>query len=252
MKTVEQALILEQKEIAPGIFDLTLSAPAVASAAAAGQFVEVHPDDGAHLLPRPISICGYNKKAGTLRLVYQVVGEGTALFSKKKAGDTLRIMGPLGHGFTPAGNKHILIGGGIGVPPLLQLAKELEGEKEVFLGFRSVPILTDEFTAAGAKVHIATDDGSVGYHGTAVALAKMLGVTGSTIYSCGPKPMLKAVADFSAESGIPAQVSMEERMACGFGVCVGCVVKIKDGDGFVYKKACKDGPVFSAEEVYWE
>ena len=249
MKQIEIANVLHHTELAPGIFDLRLAAPGICGAARPGQFVEVYLDDGAHMLPRPISICELEN--GVLRLVYQAVGAGTKALSKKQAGESLRLLGPLGNGFAPAGEKHILVAGGIGAPPLLGLARRLSGEKQVFLGFRSQPFLAEEFERAGCTVHIATDDGSVGFCGNAVELARpVLARAGYTVYACGPRPMLRALAALRPD----AQISMEERMACGFGVCVGCVIPVRDesGAGVTYRKVCKDGPVFAAKEVVWD
>ena len=248
MKQIEIAKVLLNTPIAPGIFDLRLAAPHICGAAKPGQFVEVYLDDGVHMLPRPISICSFQE--GVLRLVYQVVGGGTECLSQKQPGDTLRLLGPLGNGFQPQGDQHILLGGGIGVPPMLGLAQSLNGECQVFLGFRSKPFLAQEFERLGCDVHIATDDGSVGFCGNAVELAKSQLSGGASVYACGPRPMLRALSQLCPE----AQISMEERMACGFGVCVGCVIPIqKEGQAqWSYQKVCKDGPVFVAKEVVWD
>ena len=252
MKKVENAVVLKNVSIAEGIFDMTIKAPAVAENATAGQFVEIYTGNGVNILPRPISICEIDKNEGTLRLVYQVVGKGTDIFSKKVEGDVLKIVGPLGNGYDiKDAPVSIFVGGGIGVPPLLETVKQAKGEKIVILGFRSGTILKEDFEKTGAKVLIATDDGSVGFKGNVVDLMKAENITGDVIYSCGPKIMLKFLSQYAESKGIECFVSMEERMACGIGACVGCVVKIKDGDSFVHKKVCKDGPVFNSKEVLW-
>lgn len=254
MKNIENAIVVDSKQISANIFDLTIKAPEIAEGAKAGQFVEIYPNDKSLILPRPISICEINKDMGTLRLVYQVVGKGTDLFSKLEEGDEIRVIGSCGNGYSLSDKEeHLLVGGGIGVPPLLQTLKELKGNKTVILGFRSGSFLVEEFEKYGAKVYVATDDGSVGFKGNVVELLKTLDLKPDVIYSCGPKIMLKFLSEFADENNIPCQVSMEERMACGIGACVGCVVKIKsEEDDWTYKKVCKDGPVFDSKEVIWE
>lgn len=251
MKSIEIAKVISLNFITDVICDLKLSCPNIAKEAKAGQFVEVYPDNGANLLSRPISICEIDKNEGTLRLVFQIVGKGTKLFSELQPGDEIRLLGPCGNGYTLDEGKAILVGGGIGVPPLLETCKQLKGEKIVVLGFRSGSFLAEEFEKLGAKVYIATDDGSVGFKGNVVELLRAENITGDMIYSCGPKIMLKFLSMYADEKAVPCQVSMEERMACGIGACVGCVVQIKDGDSWVYKKVCKDGPVFDSKEVCW-
>jgi len=252
MKKVENAVVLRNISIANNIFDMIIEAPAIAENSAAGQFVEIYTGNGVNLLPRPISICEIDRNRGTLRLVYQVVGKGTEIFSKKVEGDILKIIGPLGNGYNIKNvKKSIFVGGGIGVPPLLETVKQANGEKIVVLGFRTGTILKEDFEKTGAEVLIATDDGSVGFKGNAVELMKAENISGDIIYSCGPKIMLKFLSQYAQSKGIECFVSMEERMACGIGACVGCAVKIKDGDFFVNKKVCKDGPVFNSEEVLW-
>ncbi len=253
MKTVENASVVSMANLTDDVYDITIHCPEIASWAKAGQFVELYPDNGANLLARPISICGMDAEKGDIRLVFRVVGKGTELFSRLGTGDKIRVLGPCGNGFNLKDGSAVLVGGGIGVPPLLETCRQLKGDKTVVLGFRdkSSVILCDEFKALGARVYIATDDGSLGFKGNVVELMKSEGITGDMIYSCGPKIMLEALSDYAEERGIACQVSLEERMACGIGACVGCVVKIKDGDGWTHKKVCKDGPVFDSREVIW-
>ncbi|MBQ9519042.1 MAG: dihydroorotate dehydrogenase electron transfer subunit [Firmicutes bacterium] len=256
MKKTATAKVLSNNKLTEGIFDITLECPEIAAMAKAGQFIELYPDNGANLLARPISICEATKE--TLRIVFQVVGTGTDLFSKFKSGDTVRILGTCGNGYDLKSGSALLVGGGIGVPPLLETAKRLiasGSDVTVVLGFRSGSFLSEEFEKLGAKVYIATDDGSVGFKGNVVDLIKAEKLTADTVYSCGPKIMLKFLAMHCEGQNMPLQVSMEERMACGIGACVGCVVKIKDegsADGWTFKKVCKDGPVFDSREVCWE
>lgn len=249
MKTVENCKIISNTALAEGIYDMTFQCPKISSQAKPGQFVEIYPDNGVNLLARPISICEIKEDA--IRVVFQRVGKGTDLFSKLSAGDTIRVLGPCGNGYTLKDGKSLLVGGGIGVPPLLEACKQLQGEKIVVLGFRTGGFLADEFEKYGAKVYITTDDGSVGFKGNVVDLIKKENIVADHIYSCGPKIMLKFLSQLAMDKGIEAQVSMEERMACGIGACVGCVVKIKSDDGWEFKKVCKDGPVFDCKEVVW-
>lgn len=249
MKTVEMCKILSNTALAEGIYDMTFACPDISAQAKPGQFVEIYPDNGANLLARPISICEI--KDGAIRVVFQKIGKGTELFSKLKPGDTIRVLGPCGNGYNLKEGTALLVGGGIGVPPLLEACKQLSGEKTVVLGFRSGSFLTEEFEKYGASVYISTDDGSVGFKGNVVDLIKEKNITAEHIYSCGPKIMLKFLSQLAMEKNIDTQVSMEERMACGIGACVGCVVKIKSADGWEFKKVCKDGPVFDCKEVAW-
>ncbi len=253
MKTVENAAVVSMLNLTDDVRDMTIHCPVIASEAKAGQFVELYPDNGVNLLARPISICAIDAENGNIRLVFRIVGKGTEIFSRLSAGDKIRVLGPCGNGFSPGEGRAVLVGGGIGVPPLLETCRQLKGEKTVVLGFRdkSDVILCDEFEALGAKVYIATDNGSLGFKGNVVELMKSENITGDMIYSCGPKIMLKFLSDYAKERGIACLVSLEERMACGIGACVGCVVKIKDGDGWTHKKVCKDGPVFDGREVIW-
>lgn len=251
MKSIEMASVVSMNFINDNICDLKIRCPEIAAEASTGQFVEVYPDNGVNLLARPISICETDKLLGTLRLVFQIVGKGTELFSKLTKGDKIRVLGPCGNGYSLKDGKAILVGGGIGVPPLLETCKKLKGEKTVVLGFRSGSFLTGEFEKYNAKVFVATDDGSVGFKGNVVDLLKAQDLSADVIYSCGPRIMLKFLSLWAEEKGIECQVSMEERMACGIGACVGCVIKIKDGDDWAHKKVCKDGPVFDSKEVIW-
>lgn len=253
-KIVEIATVLKKEFIAENIVDLRIQCLRIAVNAKPGQFVEIYPDNGVNLLSRPISICEINKVTGVLRLVFQVVGKGTAIFSRLEKGDKIRVLGSCGNGYDLKKGKNIFVGGGIGVPPLLEAVKQSEGEKIVILGFRSCSFLADDFKKYGADVYISTDDGTEGYKGNVVDLMREKNIVGDRIYSCGPKIMLKFLSKYAEEKNIPCQVSMEERMACGIGACVGCVVPIKTGaaeNEWTYKKVCKDGPVFDSKEVIW-
>lgn len=247
----ERAIIVSQQCIGTDIYDMVLSFPKGAKEARPGQFIAMYCEDGTKLLPRPISICGIDAKAGTLRVVYRIAGEGTRLFSQMKAGDSLEVMGPLGNGFTMKDKKAIIVGGGIGIPPMLELTKQLDCEKTVVLGYRDELFLKEEFEAC-ANVAVATEDGSTGTKGTVIDAIEAAQVSGEIIYACGPMPMLKALAEYADAHGMEAQISLEERMACGIGACLGCICKTKEKDHHTNvnnTRICKDGPVFDAKEV---
>ena len=254
-KFQENVTVLKQQCIGKDIYDMTIQTKHIAGHAKAGQFVSLYSNDASKLLPRPISLCGIDAEAGTLRLVYRVTGEGTGTeeFSRLKAGDTIRVLGPLGNGFTvEPGKKAFLIGGGIGIPPMLELMKQLDCDKTAVLGYRdSDMFLKDEFEAVGDVV-ISTEDGSFGTKGNVIDAIKEQGVEGSIIYACGPTPMLRGIKQYAETNGIECYISLEERMACGIGACLACVCKSKDVDSHSHvhnKRVCKDGPVFDAREV---
>ena len=254
-KKKEQAKVVSQEQLADGIFSMWIQTEAAGSARP-GQFISMYTNDGSKLLPRPISICEIDKEGGKLRVVYRVTGEktGTEEFSQMKAGDTIPVIGPLGNGFPfekAEGKKVFLMGGGIGVPPILELAKQLDAEKTVVLGYRTSTFLKEEFEEV-CDVKIATEDGSQGAKGTVIDAIEKYGVEGKVIYACGPMPMLKALAAYAEEHGMEAQISLEERMACGIGACLGCICKSKTKDHHTNvnnTRICKDGPVFDAKEV---
>ncbi len=244
--------IHSQEKLAEGIYSMWLHAPKMAEEAKPGQFVAVYTNDSSRLLPRPISICETDKENGRLRIVYRVAGAGTLEFSGYGAGDTLNIMGPLGNGFTLKNKKAFLIGGGIGIPPMLELAKHLECEKYAILGYRdSATFLADEI-GKYAEVIIASEDGSVGTKGNVIDAIREKGLKADVIYACGPTPMLKALKAYAAENGMECWISLEEKMACGIGACLGCVCHTKEVDehsNVRNKRICKDGPVFLADDV---
>ena len=245
------AKVVSQETLATDVYSLVLEAPEIAAQAIAGQFVSVYTHDGSKMLPRPISLCGIDREAGTLRLVYRVVGFGTKEFSQLAAGDTVDILGPLGNGFMKSDKKAILIGGGIGIPPMLQLAKELDCEKSVVLGYRDEIFLNEEFEPY-AQVYMSSEDGQHGVKGNVIDAIKEYGVDGAVIYACGPTPMLRGIKAYAMENGIECQISMEEKMACGVGACLACVCKSRHKDSHTNvhnKRICKEGPVFLAEEV---
>lgn len=247
-------MIRSKQYLTDDIVSMWISAEDIAKSAAAGQFVSVYCDSGSELLPRPISICDTDKDSGLIRLVFRIVGKGTAEFAKKKEEDCLDIIGPLGNGYgksETSGKNIIIMGGGIGIPPMLKLSKTLDGNKSIVLGYRDVLFMKEDFEEYG-DVYVATDDGSAGTKGTVIDAVKENNIKGDIIYACGPLPMLRAVKEYAAEAGIEAWISLEERMACGIGACLACVCKSTDTDRHSMvknKRVCKDGPVFNAEEV---
>lgn len=254
-KKKTKAMVVSQEKLADGIYDLRLETE-LAQDAACGQFVGVYPKDKSTLLPRPISICEIDKEKNQLRLVYRVAGKGTAEFSNLKTGDSVYLLGVLGNGFpvdkAKPGTKAMLFGGGIGVPPILQLSKELSCEKQIVVGYRNAQcFLKEDFEQNGA-VYVATEDGSVGAKGNVMDAVAANGLEADIIYACGPMPMLRAIRQYAIEHDIPAYISLEERMACGVGACLGCVCKTthKDAHSHVNNaRICTDGPVFEAREV---
>jgi len=246
----------------PGFYRLVLKASQMAKEAKPGQFAMLWPTKSQEpLLGRPISLHGIDQKKGEVSFLYQTVGRGTALLANLEAGNEIGILGPLGNGFTLQSNakKVVLVAGGIGIAPLLPLAAALknEGKKvELLFGAAKCDFLVgmDAFADLGCAVAVATVDGSLGQKGLATDLLKdsLAKERPGHIYACGPKPMLKAVAEIATESGIPCQISLEERMGCGFGVCMGCVCHQKDENGKEkLARVCKEGPVFEADEVIW-
>lgn len=195
-----------------------------------------------------------DRETGRLRIVYRVVGAGTKEFSGCRAGDTLDVVGPLGNGFPldRAYKKVFLIGGGIGIPPMTELAKQLPGEKQIVLGYRNSELFLKEELEENGAVYIATEDGSVGTKGNVLDAIRENKLTAEAIFACGPTPMLRALKAYAQEQGMDCFLSMEERMACGVGACLACVCKSKDVDEHTYvknKRICKDGPVFAADEI---
>lgn len=246
-----EAKIVRQDEIATDIYSMVIDAPEIASQAVPGQFIDVYSADGSKLLPRPISLCEIDRAAGTLRIVYRIAGKGTKEFSMLISDHTITILGPLGNGFTKKDKKAILIGGGIGIPPMLQLAKELDCEKSIVLGYRDELFLNEEFEPYGS-VYLSSEDGVHGTKGNVIDAIKACAVTGDIIYACGPTPMLRGIKQYAAEQNIRCEISLEEKMACGVGACLACVCQTKNVDEHskVHNaRICADGPVFYAEEV---
>lgn len=256
-KKKEIAKVISQKEIASGIFDMWMETT-LAQQAKAGQFISVYPKNQSTLLPRPISIC--EAEGDKLRIVYRVAGKGTTEISAYQQGDTISVLGPLGNGYELAaadGKTVCLLGGGIGIPPMLQLAKSLSERGKAskiicILGYRNQDLFLKEEFDAYAEVYVATEDGSVGTKGNVMDVIKSKKLVIDMMMSCGPMPMLRAIKHYAEDSNIPAYISLEERMACGVGACLGCIVKTKEIDHHSHVKnarICTDGPVFLASDL---
>jgi dihydroorotate dehydrogenase electron transfer subunit len=279
-----RAKIVYNKRVKDKYFRLTIKVPEISREAVAGQFLNLRVRDATEpLLRRPFSIHRTGPKGG-IEILYEVIGKGSQLLSRKKAGELLDVIGPLGNGFhyksqgrkvipkgaecrrnyrlAPGTTSQVLVAGGMGVAPLIFLAEKLKEVKSqkakvkniVLIGARTKKqiLCEKEFKELGFDVKIATDDGSTGFHGKVTGLLESLLSTidhrRSTIYACGPKPMLREISRIAVRHKIPAQISLEAHMACGIGACLGCVVKTKEG----YKRVCKEGPVLSAQDIIWQ
>lgn len=255
-KKKEAAAVYSQRQLAAGIYDMWIET-SLAAQAKPGQFISVYTQNPSALLPRPISICETDRENGRLRIVYRVAGIGTAEFAAYKKGQRIDILGTLGNGFptqAAAGKRAFLMGGGIGIPPMLALAKELReaAAAEIIAGYRNDELFLSEELAKYGTLHIATEDGSKGTKGNVMDAIAAEQLTADVIFACGPLPMLRAVKKYAQEKQIPAYISLEERMACGVGACLGCVVKTKETDHHSHvhnARICTDGPVFPASEV---
>jgi dihydroorotate dehydrogenase electron transfer subunit len=247
--------VLENRRLSDTVVSLVLEAGEMAQEAKAGQFVNIK-CGAALLLRRPISICDVDKENNTLRVVFEVKGEGTEWLAKLPAGHKVDVLGPLGNGYTFPKGKVLVVGGGIGVPPMLYTARCADSAVAA-LGFRSQDkvILTEEFEQCCQQVRIISDDGTTGRQGFVSALvAEYLAEDRdiAAVFACGPKPMLRSAAVEAEKANVPCFVSMEERMGCGIGACLVCACKTKKNDGEHYAHVCKDGPVFDAKEVCWD
>lgn len=254
MKQKKTATVRSQKELAPQIFDMWIDTD-LAKEAKPGQFICVYPKDKSTLLPRPISICEVNEEKTALRIVYRIAGQGTAEFSGYRQGDAISVLGTLGNGFPIQEGKDkkvFLMGGGIGIPPMLELAKELAADKQIVVGYRDNNLFLHSDLEKYGRTFVATEDGSVGTKGNVMDAIRENALEADVIFACGPMPMLRAIKKYAAEHSIPAYISLEEHMACGVGACLGCVVKTKEIDHHSHvhnARICTDGPVFEAGEV---
>ena len=256
-----KAKLLEKEELKPGIFKFSVQADEIVNTARPGNFIEIRVNDDIEpFLRRPISIYNMDKEKGILEFIFQVKGKGTTILAKRNKGELIDIVGPLGFGPFKYSNFENLgiIGGGIGVFPLYELAKSAKNENKnvnTYLGFRNkdLVVLENEFKQLSNQLTITTDDGSYSQKGFAIDFLKKDIEAGKidSIYACGPLPMLRAVRELALEKNIPCQISLEERMACGLGVCLGCAVKTAKSskEAPEYWHVCKAGPVFQAKDV---
>ena len=251
---LENMKVIEQEEIAPAIFELVLEGEMV-EAMKAGQFLHLRVPDDAHLLRRPISISSIDKSKKQCHLIYRIEGSGTAIFSTLKTGDSLDVMGPQGNGFDLSDleqhSRVLLVGGGIGVPPLLEVAKQLHErgvDVTTVLGFatKDAVILEDELAEFG-QVFVTTDDGSYGIKGNVSVVIDEFDTEFDAIYSCGAPGMMKYINQTFSEHP-RAYLSLESRMACGMGACYACVLKVPNSET-VSQRVCEDGPVFKTGTV---
>ena len=257
--------IIEHEEAAPHTRLFVLDAPELAQSAQPGQFVHVLCGSSYDpLLRRPLGVHAADPKTGRVSLLYEIVGRGTSLLAEKCTGETLDLLGPLGNGFALPKSKEqpvLLIAGGIGIAPIYFLAQRIIGFSHMtfIIGARTKSMLlyAGQLAGQGFDVLTATDDGSAGYHGfvTGPSQEYIKGMDKANpplVYACGPMPMLKAVAGITKAHGLKCQVSTEAKMACGVGACMSCVIKVKSGNSYEYVRACKEGPVFDADEVIWD
>jgi len=244
--------IVYKEKLTDSIYTISIVSDIIVEAAKAGQFLHIKCGKE-RMLRRPVSICCIRGSA--LEFVFEVKGEGTRWLSGREPGQTLDILGPLGNGFTMPDGNIVVVGGGIGTPPLLFAADSARGGVTAVLGFRdeSKIILKREFESVCDKVYITTDDGSAGIHGiVTIPLFELLRNGGySAVLACGPTAMLSAVSELCKSLNVPCQVSFEERMGCGVGACLVCACATNISGRSEMSRVCLDGPVFDATEVVW-
>ncbi|MCR4424826.1 MAG: dihydroorotate dehydrogenase electron transfer subunit [Firmicutes bacterium] len=258
MPVVEKARVVRNEQVGPDLYEMECAAPRIASSCAPGQFVHVRTSPAYHpLLRRPLSLYDVRRSCGTIHLLYKSCGLGTGLLSAAAPGETIDILGPLGTGFTliEAGRRALLVGGGVGIAPLVHLARALRErgrEVRVLYGANTACELaaSTRLDALGVDWLAATLDGSAGFTGLVTELLSEQTSQGAVdfIYTCGPEPMMVQVAEYAGARGIPGEASLEARMACGVGACLGCAVRLV-GPGEQYARVCRDGPVFPVHAV---
>lgn len=247
--------VVSKKAIAKDIYDFEILCPEIAKIAQAGQFIQVL--SPSYFLRRPISICGIDREKGTLRMVFEIRGKGTEEIATINSGDLIDIIAPLGRGFeVTEGKKAIVIGGGIGTPPMLGCANACGKNVKAIIGFRSASnvILENDFKAICDETIVCTDDGTYGRKGFVTEALEdcIKAEMPDIIYACGPMGMLKGIVNIADKYNIKTQVSLEQRMACGVGACLVCACRlVKDGEEFL-GHVCKDGPVFDSKEVKFD
>ena len=261
MKKKTTMTVTDIRSLAEGVFSMKLRYPEgdLPEEVKPGQFAGLYPNDPSKLLPRPISICRWDPDTGELQFVFRVAGAGTASLAAQKPGDSVDMLGILGNGYDLeklAGKRVLLLGGGIGIPPMVELAAALAGRPgtgvTAVMGYRNSDLFLTEELKEYSDLLVATEDGSVGTKGNVLDAVREMSVRADAVCACGPMPMLRAVKKFAREQGIPAYISLEERMACGVGACLGCVTKTVKTDSHSHvrnARICTEGPVFDAEEV---
>lgn len=261
MKRKTRMTVTSNRCLTDGIYSMTLQYPEgeAPDAVNPGQFAGIYTGNPAMLLPRPISICEWDPACRTLRFVFRVAGAGTAELAAMKEGSRTDMLGVLGNGYdlsALAGRKVLLLGGGIGIPPMVGLAEALHDlpgtEVTAAMGYRDNNLFLTEELSACSRLLIATEDGSVGTKGNVLDAVRENAIEADVVCACGPMPMLRAVAGYAKEKEIPAYISLEERMACGVGACLGCVTRTREVDAHSHvrnARICTEGPVFRAEEV---
>ena len=252
-KLVVVGKILANEAINANVKRMVIEAPQIAEAAQPGQFVHVKKPDSVNFLRRPFSIADADRENGTITLIYRIVGKGTAEYAAMKVGEAFSILGPIGNGFALKDGRPLLIGGGVGIAPLIYLSRQLKDKKPILLigGKNKDEVFWEKYLQEFAdKIYITTDDGSVGFKGFTVQLLPQILAENNIehIYTCGPNIMMEGVAKLAHEQDIDCQVSLEKRMACGIGVCLGCT--FEDKLTGKRRKVCTEGPVFASKEVF--
>ncbi|HJF84929.1 MAG TPA: dihydroorotate dehydrogenase electron transfer subunit [Megamonas hypermegale] len=252
-KLVVVGKILANEAINANVKRMVIEAPQIAEAAQPGQFVHVKKPDSVNFLRRPFSIADADRENGTITLIYRIVGKGTAEYAAMKVGEAFSILGPIGNGFALKDGRPLLIGGGVGIAPLIYLSRQLKDQKPILLigGKNKDEVFWEKYLQEFAdKIYITTDDGSVGFKGFTVQLLPQILAENNIehIYTCGPNIMMEGVAKLAHKHDIDCQVSLEKRMACGIGVCLGCT--FEDKLTGKRRKVCTEGPVFASKEVF--
>lgn len=249
---LEKGVIRQHEQAGPDIWRMEIELPRTAALAKPGQFIHIHVNDASKILRRPISIAGADARTGIVEILYRVVGGGTKCLSRLAKGDTIDSLGPLGTYFSMDGNHIAGLGGGVGIAPILFMARRArKGQMTVVIGGRNGKEVfwKDLFPDTVRNLIVTTDDGSYGIKGFSVSVLPELFKTEKVdrLCTCGPGIMMRTAVQMAHDAGVKAEVSMERRMACGVGTCLGCVCDRADGKG--HFKVCKDGPVFDASEV---
>lgn len=249
-KQLEESTILTQRQLGDCVYLATFSAPEIAKLAKPGQFIQVRIQHGDVMLRRPFGVAAVDRDHQTITMIYRKIGHGTRILSEMLPGEEVNILGPLGHGFRTDVKHPLLIGGGVGLAPLLFYAAALKGKVDVIMGGRNEDEMfwVNLFRPYVKNVYVTTDDGSMGTKGFPTTILPQIleKEDYDSIAVCGPEIMMRGVAKIAKEHNVPCEVSLEKRMGCGLGACLSCAIDTTKGR----KKVCKDGPVFPAEEVF--